>query len=174
MGHDSRSTLGTLATIWGVVGFLGLLGSAIWRLFPVAWEPIAAGTLTAGQTAAYVAVAILMIYSEGYRGFQLKLSPRFAARALYLSRNPRPLLVLFAPFFCVGLVHASRRRLIASWILTTAIIGLVLLVRSTSQPWRGIIDGGVVLGLAWGATATGIAVANVFLGRTEPAEAELP
>ena len=37
-----------------------------------------------------------------------------------------------------------------SFLVTSAIIILVLLVRLLPQPWRGIIDAGVVLGLLLG------------------------
>jgi hypothetical protein len=30
------------------------------------------------------------------------------------------------------------------------VVALVLIVKSLPQPWRGIVDGGVVVGLAWG------------------------
>jgi hypothetical protein len=45
---------------------------------------------------------------------------------------------------------APRRRRITSISVTAGIIILVILVRYLSQPWRGIIDGGVVVGLLWG------------------------
>jgi hypothetical protein len=91
-----------------------------------------------------------MAYAEGYRGFQKAFSPRVAARALYLKKNPCLLHVLLAPFFCMGFFHASRRRKITSFSVTSGIIVLILLVRLLPQPWRGIIDAGVVVGLAWG------------------------
>jgi ascorbate-specific PTS system EIIC-type component UlaA len=39
---------------------------------------------------------------------------------------------------------------IKSILLTVGIVTLVLAVRRIAQPWRGIIDLGVVLGLTWG------------------------
>ena len=47
-----------------------------------------------------------------------------------------------------------------SWqVLVALIAGIVIVVKSLSQPWRGIVDLGVVLGLSWGA----IAVVGLFL-----------
>ena len=43
-----------------------------------------------------------------------------------------------------------RRGLIVAWALVIGIVALVLLVRLAPQPWRGIIDAGVVLGLGIG------------------------
>ena len=39
---------------------------------------------------------------------------------------------------------------------------LVALVRRLDQPWRGIIDAGVVVGLAWGLAALWIFTARAF------------
>lgn len=50
----------------------------------------------------------------------------------------------------MGYFYATRRRKITSISVTIGIIVLVILVRLLPQPWRGIIDGGVVVGLAWG------------------------
>jgi hypothetical protein len=50
----------------------------------------------------------------------------------------------------MGFFHATRRRLITSFALTAGIVALVLAVRVLPQPWRGIVDTGVVVGLAWG------------------------
>jgi hypothetical protein len=58
--------------------------------------------------------------------------------------------VILALPFCMSLFYSTRRQKTVSWVFIGAIIVLVWSVRSLSQPWRGIIDGGVVLGLAWG------------------------
>jgi hypothetical protein len=91
-----------------------------------------------------------MAYAEGYKGFQKAFSPRTAARARYLRLNPRVVPVILAPFFCMGYFHATKRRKITSISLTLGIIVLIVLVSFVTQPWRGIIDAGVVVGLAWG------------------------
>lgn len=147
----SASSLLILA--WGVLGVVTLLGQAIYRLAPLAIEPLRGGELSALQIAAYVVFASFMGYSEGYRGFQKRFSPKVVARALYLAENPRPLHVLFAPAFCMAYFHATRRGLLTAWGVTSMVVVLVILVRGIAQPWRGIIDGGVVLGLSWGVAA---------------------
>jgi hypothetical protein len=58
--------------------------------------------------------------------------------------------LLLAPLFCMGFFHAHTRRRIVTICLTAGILLLVLLVRLLEQPWRGIIDAGVALGLSWG------------------------
>lgn len=97
---------------------------------------------------------VLMAWFEGYRGFQQNYAPRFAARSEYLYRHASLLQVLIAPLVCMGFVNAPKRRVIATFALTSGIILIVLLYRQLPQPWRGILDAGVVLGLAWGMAAT--------------------
>jgi hypothetical protein len=89
-------------------------------------------------------------YAEGYVGFHQKFSPRVVGRALELGRNPTFLRVILAAPYCMGLFAAPRRTLLSSWILVVAIAALVVLVRHVPQPWRGVIDAGVVVGLALG------------------------
>ena len=99
---------------------------------------------------ALVFSVIYMAYAEGYKGFHLGFAPRVVVRARYLADNPRPLHVLLAPLFCMGYIYATRKRQILSFALTTMIICFVLIARSMPQPWRGIVDAGVVVGLGLG------------------------
>ena len=99
---------------------------------------------------ALVFSVIYMAYAEGYKGFHLAFAPRVVVRARYLADNPRPLHVLLAPLFCMGYIYATRKRQILSFALTTMIICFVLIARSMPQPWRGIVDAGVVVGLGLG------------------------
>ena len=138
--------LGLGGAIWGVLGVVALLAYSLFRLWPCA-----VGTfevpLTWYHWAALVVYVVFMAYSEGYRGFQQAFSPRVVARAKYLSQNPRPLHVALAPLFCMGYFYATRRRLIVVYVLTIFIVLLIVLIRLLDQPWRGIIDAGVLVGL---------------------------
>jgi len=91
-----------------------------------------------------------MAYTEGYKGFHHGFAPRLVIRAIYLKNNPRILHVLLAPLFCMGYICATRRRKIISIGLTLMIICFILIARILPQPWRGIIDAGVVVGLSIG------------------------
>jgi len=113
-------------------------------------EPWTEDMMTPAQKGIYVAWLVANAYLEGYRGFQLRFSPRVVSRAIYLAQNPRPLWVILALPFCMSLFHSTRRQKTVSWVFIGAIVILVWSVRSLPQPWRGIVDGGVVLGLAWG------------------------
>jgi len=141
--------LGAIAAIWGFLGICLLFGSAIYRLGSMALQ-LSPGDFSWYHWLALAISLVFMGFAEGYRGFQQNFSPRAAARIRYLSRNLTLMRGLLAPLFCMGFFHASRKRMIVSYSLTGGIVLLILLVRTVAQPWRGIIDVGVVLGLSWG------------------------
>lgn len=141
--------VGLLGAIWGFAGIALLLGFAIYRLMPVAVEAFRFD-LFWYHWAALVINTLSMAYSEGYRGFQNSFSPRVAARCKYLRKHPSTLHVLLAPLFCIGYFHVLRNKQRQILALTAAIIVLIIIVQSIDQPWRGIIDAGVVVGLSWG------------------------
>jgi hypothetical protein len=147
--ENKSSLLGTVGALWGLGGVLGLLLSACFRLWPKAVDAFSYPFGWHHWTS-LIAVVLGMAYAEGYKGFQMAFSPRTAARARYLRLNPRFLHLILAPFFCMGYFHATKRRRITSISLTLGIIVLIIMVSALSQPWRGIIDAGVVVGLAWG------------------------
>ncbi|NJD55576.1 MAG: hypothetical protein FIA94_04125 [Nitrospirae bacterium] len=141
--------MGAFGAAWGVSGVVLLLASAVYRL-----SSAALGALSSPwhvqHWVFFLIVVVFMAYAEGYRAFQQRFSPRVAARAKYLLNNPAIVRVVFAPIFCMGFFHATRKRKITSISVTGGIIILVLLVRAVPQPWRGIVDLGVVVGLTWG------------------------
>ncbi|MEQ8272924.1 MAG: hypothetical protein RMA76_10060 [Deltaproteobacteria bacterium] len=162
-----------LAFAWGVGGVCALLGFAVYRLVPVALEPLA-DDLMAMHYAAYAVSIVVMAYSEGYKAFQRGFAPRVVARALHASHAPTPLRVLLAPAFCMGLFDAERRRLIVSWCTTFGVIGLVLLVSGLDQPWRGAVDAGVVAGLSWGLAAIAWFTARGLIGHPPTVPSDVP
>ena len=163
----------SLSGYWGVLGFIAILGSAIYRLAPVALQPLQAG-LSVGQWLLLVGWVIFMLYSEAYKGFHLQASPRIVARALQLPALDNKVLVAFAPLYCMGLFYASRKRLIISWMLVFAIVSLVVAVRMLEQPWRGIIDAGVVVGLISGSLSTLMFLARAVAGYPPTINPDLP
>jgi hypothetical protein len=168
-----HSYLGTIGAVWGLTGILLLLLSAVLRLWPLAVEAFS-HPLTWIHRIALLVIALGMAYFEGYKGFQMAFSPRTAARARYLLQNPRLLHIILAPFFCMGYFHATRRRKIISISLTLGIVMLVILVHFVAQPWRGIIDFGVVVGLAWGIVSL-LAFSVQALGEDDyPYDPEVP
>lgn len=165
--------LGVLALVWSIGGVLFMLGRALFSLTPLAAEALAA-ELSGLQWAFAVGWVAFMAYAEGYRGFHRRFSPRVVRRALHLARDPSPGLVLLGPMFVMGLVHATRRRMLASWALLLGIVGIVLAVRLLAQPWRGLVDLGVVVGLSIGAASILAHLAPALRGREPQVDPDLP
>lgn len=145
-----RGTGSILGAVWGVAGVLAVLADALIRLsskvsgaFAEPLEPL--------HWIVLVGWCFFMVYVEGYAGFHKRFSPRVVARAIHIRDHPRWLDVIFAPLFCMGFYRATRRRLAVAWILASGIVILILLIRQLAQPWRGLIDIGVILGLSVGA-----------------------
>ena len=159
-------SLGEIAIAsWGVLGVLALLGQALYRLTPLAMEPIQQQLMNGWQWCLYIGWGLFNCYAEGYRGFQKAFSPRVVARAVHVARHPKPLHVLLAPLFCMALFHAKKKNLILAWGLLVFIVVAVIIIRQLAQPWRGIVDIGVVLGLAWGAVSIVVFFVNALRGR---------
>lgn len=160
--------------LWSLGGVLALLAQAIARLLPRALEPILDGSLDAIATLAYAASIVFMAYTEGYRGFQQRFAPRVVVRTLHLAKHPKPWLVLLGPLHAMALIHATRRRLLGSWLLLLGIIGLILLIRMLEQPWRGAIDAGVVVGLSWGGATVLLMLIRALRGSPPTVDPDLP
>jgi len=168
-----HTLIGMFGALWGLAGVFSLLGSATYRLTPLAIDAFSY-EFAWQHWLSLVVIVLGMAYAEGYKGFQKAFSPRVAARSRYLREHPRPLLVLLAPFFCMGYFHATKRRRITSISLTLGIIILIVVVRFIAQPWRGIIDAGVVVGLAWGIISLVIYSAKALGSETFNYSPEVP
>ncbi len=156
-GSVRRRLLGravaTVGALWAVGGVVGLLVWAVVRLarifldafeHPFAWY----------HWAALLAIVPFMAWSEGLRGFQLRFSPRVAERAMTVRRQPTLRRVVLAPLFAAGYFEGTRRERLGVYLGTAGIVVLVVIVHRLAQPWRGILDAGVVVGLTWGTIAT--------------------
>lgn len=164
---------GTLGAIWGISGVTLLFGSALFRMYPYTRELIDFD-LSWIHWVVLVFWVFFMGYGEGYKGFQCKFSPRVAARALYLKQNPSVVRVVLAPLFCMCFFYATRKRKIVSYSILFMVVVLVGLVRFLAQPWRGIIDAGVLLGLGWGLVAIWIYSLQAFWGKGFDVSPEVP
>lgn len=158
---------------WGVLGFVALLTNAVIRLAPVAFDALRMD-LDAVHYFALAAYCVFMAYSEGYKGFHRQASPRVVERGLAVSEGKAALWKVLAPIFCMGLVGASKKRLVVSWAIVAMIVVLIIGVRMLSQPWRGIIDAGVVLGLAMGVMSTLYYFVRALAGSAPGVEPDLP
>ena len=147
--HPAAFAARWVAIVWGIGGLLALMVAAMWRLSVVAIEALRM-PLGSVHWVTLVSATAFMAYAEGYRGFQVKFSPRFAARARYLLETNTASHLLLAPLFCMSYFAAPRRRIIATVLLTLMIVVFVLSFRFLPQPWRGLLDFSVVVGLSWG------------------------
>lgn len=159
---------------WSMVGVAALLIQALWKLTPRALEPILDHSLTPPQVFAYAAWVTFNAYAEGYRGFHKAWSPRVVARTWHVARQPRLLHVLFAPLFAMSLIHATRRRLLISWVLLASIAAVVVMMRYVPQPYRGIVDGGVVVGLGIGLSSLLLHFARSLQGFVPESKVDIP
>ena len=148
----------TLTSLYAVLGFVSIVANAMKRLVPIALEPFRSTTdtlstnlpLTPVQIISYVIMCTMMLYVEGYKGFQKKFSPMFIARAATLQKTSPWYHKVLAPFYSMGLFHATKKRKIVSWSLMIGVSILIGLVKRLSYPYRSIVDGGVIVGLGYG------------------------
>lgn len=169
-----RSLKSKLIASIGIAWITWLLGEAVLRLTPIALQPWRAGTLTPTLQVLWIAWFVVNGYFEGYRAFQKRFSPRVVARAAYLGDHPTPLRVLFALPFCLSMFHAKRAQLIFRWTFVTVLYSVIYLVKFVPQPWRGILDGGVVVGLGWGLLAVWYYFGRYLLDLDDPTPTDLP
>ena len=115
-----------------------------------------------------------MLYAEGYKGFQKQFCPRVLVRSMAIAQDPHPLRVAFAPAMAMGLFHATKKRKIVSWCLVIGITALVLTVRMVPQPYRALIDLGVIAGLGYGTLTLVVMFVRAMLGTVPDTDPELP
>lgn len=152
-----------LGFAWGVLGVVAILLLAIRRISPRIFE-LQFDALTPLQWTLLVLFVFYMLYAEGYRGFHCNFAPRVVLRASHLHDGARPLALILAPLYCMGFFYATRRRIITSCLVTAAIVSVVIIVTLLPQPWRGIIDAGVVAGLGFGILSIGYYMLNYLRG----------
>ena len=154
MTERTRETQSRLLSItglaWGLSFIVAVLLFAIVRLFSVSIDAYNNFPLHWYHWLTLAVVVVFMAHSEGYQGFQRNFSPRVIARAWFLFHHPRPVLIALAPFFLAGYIHINPGRQRNILLLTVGIVILIFLIRYLPQPWRGIVDAGVVVGLTWG------------------------
>lgn len=165
--------LGFLSATWGIFGIFLLLGTALYRLTPIAMETF---DYQLGWHHYFILTIniVFMAYSEGYKGFQKKFSPRVAARAKYLMQNPEWRFLPVAPLFCVGYIYALRKTKIVTRLLTLFIIIIIISLKYVPQPWRGIVDIGVVVGLSWGTISLVVFLFQAFFSENFSHSPEMP
>lgn len=159
--------------LWGLIGTLAILGQAVVRLSALGVQPFVRADLTPVQWALLAATLVFFAYTEGWRGFHLKFSPRVVVRAAHLPAAPLLVQVL-APLAAMGLIWASRKRRIVSWTILGMIVAVVVAVRALPYPWRHIVDAGVVVGLTVGMVSIVWHAARALGGQPPDVPPDLP
>lgn len=168
-----NTTTGWAIWTWGIGGVLLILAQAVARLTPRALS-LFDMELAAWQVVLAFGWVVFMAYAESYRGFHLQFNPRVVVRSAGVANDPDPLRVAMAPLIAMGLFYGTARRLLVSRLLVAGIVVLVITIRWLPEPWRALVDLGVVAGLGLGMLSlVGIAVQAV-LGQPPHVSAEFP
>ncbi|KAI2507695.1 hypothetical protein MHU86_6694 [Fragilaria crotonensis] len=165
------------SSIYGTGGVLYILSKAIRRVAPVAMEPFAKGAipLTQLQLGSYVVTCLWFAYVEGYKGFQTKFAPLVVSRSFTMDYGSSKIHhFLLAPFYSMGLFHATKKRMIVSWSVSLGVAGIVYAVKKLPYPWRNIVDAGVVVGLTWGSVSIVLHYIKALVTGAAPADPALP
>lgn len=137
---------------WGTLGVIAYLSYGVAKVVPIVMEGI--GSIEEPWQWGLLAVTLLFFaYVEGYKGFQNGFSPRVVSRAWAVSEEGEAMPLwhkILAPAFCIGYFHGTFRRVAASWGVTTIIFAVVIGVKQLENPYRAIVDAGVIVGLIWG------------------------
>jgi len=177
--NEGSSLLDKAGSFWGTFGVVYILAKAIKRVLPIALEPFngkGAHPLSQFQLVAYVTTCVWFAYVEGYKGFQCKFSPLVVKRSQTLKSGSSSFIeFLLAPLYSMGLFHATKKRMIVSWSVTTGVAVIVALVKKLPYPWRNIVDAGVVAGLGYGSMSILVIAAKSFIFKQPPSiNPELP
>lgn len=148
-------------TLWGVLGIAAILGRAVYALGGRGLATVREG-LGPLELTLLLALTGAFLYVEGVGALQVRWVPKVVRRIGELRRGARPLHVLLAPLYGMGLVGASRSTTVRSWAGVAAIVAAVLLVRTFPEPWRGIVDLAVAAALAWGTVALLLQAVRAF------------
>lgn len=140
-----------LCAAWGVLGVVAMLSEALVRLTKLAWEGVVV-QFAPLPFAVAVVWCLVNAYAEGYRGFQKRFVPQALDRAFSVNTSS-VIEVVLAPLKVLGIFRTERKVMIRAWLMVVGISLLVLAVKQLAQPWRGVIDAGVVVGLGWGTVA---------------------
>lgn len=172
----------SFGSLWGSFGVIYILAKAIFRVLPIALEPLGAEasfTLSPVQWSLYVLSCLFFAYAEGYKGFHKKFAPLVVKRSFTLVIGTRqgnnPINFLLAPLYSMGLWGATTKRLVVSWGVTTGVALVVALVKRLPAAPRSILDAGVVVGLTIGsASILYHFVASLLTGKLPGVDACLP
>jgi len=138
-----------LVAAWAAAGPVLLLGSALWRLAPRAWEAVI-HIQSLSSALVLMGGVIAMIWLEGHRGFHRRVVPDVTERVRQLARHARGWRLVAAPLVACELLGAPPGRLVRRWVLLLGVVALMLAVRQLPASPRAVVAAAVFSGLAWG------------------------
>ena len=138
-----------LLSIYSIGGVIAIFSSAIYRLYPHVHESISY-EFSILNWIVLTAYLLIMIIGKGYFALHRGFVPRVISRSELLIENGNLFDILLAPLYCMGFFKAPRKRMIISYVMISFIVTFIVSASKISQPWRGIIDLGVVIGLSLG------------------------
>jgi len=159
-----------LVQAWGVLGVIAYLSFGVFKVVPIVFDGLST-IQEPWQWALLAVVLTFFAYVEGYKGFQLGFSPRVVSRSWCVSQEAEDAPSwhkILAPAFCIGYFHGTNKRVIASWAITTVIFAVVIGVKQLDNPYRAIIDAGVIVGLVWGIISILVIYAQSVLSEEAP------
>ena len=138
-----------LIFIYSIGGVIAIFSSAIYRLYPHVKKSMSYefSTLNWIVLAAYL---IVMIVGKGYFALHRGFVPRVVNRSEQIIENGKLIDKILAPLYCMGFFKAPRKRMIISYVMIFFIVSFIVSASKIAQPWRGIIDLGVIIGLSLG------------------------
>lgn len=137
---------------YGVFGVVAYLSYGVVKVVPIVLEGLAS-IEEPWQWGLLAATLLFFAYVEGYKGFQKGFSPRVVSRSWVVAEESAGAPIwhkILAPFFAIGYFHGTKKRVITSWAVTSVVFAVVVGVKQLANPYRAIIDAGVIVGLMWG------------------------
>ncbi|MBT3756892.1 MAG: hypothetical protein HOK80_08665 [Candidatus Cloacimonetes bacterium] len=138
-----------LIYIYSIGGVIAIFSSAIYRLYPHVKESMSL-EFSALNWTVLAAYLIVMIVGKGYFALHRGFVPRVIVRSEQIISNGNLIDKLLAPLYCMGFFKAPKKRMIISYLMILFIISFLVSASKIVQPWRGIIDLGVIVGLSLG------------------------
>ena len=148
--------------LWGVLGVIAFISSSCYR---IGLRLVELPQYELGPEHWCVGLLWLafMLYAEGYRGFFKQFAPRVVQRGFSMPKVWWAMLL--APVVCMGYICSTPKRKKVSFGVTFAIICVVMVVRQFPQPWRGIVNVGVIAGLLVGVVALCWHLVRALMGK---------
>ena len=138
-----------LIFIYSIGGVIAIFSSAIYRLYPHVQESMSY-EFSALNWIVLAVYLLVMIVGKGYFALHRGFVPRVINRSGLLVEDGKLIDKLLAPLYCMGFFKAPMKRMIISYVMIFFIVSFIVSASKISQPWRGIIDMGVIVGLSLG------------------------